>query len=75
MKMNMFYKGFLAVFLLVLVLVLSACRQEGPAERAGRNVDQAVEQTGEPVDRGMEYTGRKIAETGEAIGNRQKTGE
>lgn len=35
---------------LTLPLVLAACEQEGPAEEAGENVDQAVEDTGDAID-------------------------
>lgn len=49
--MKMLSKGFLAVFLLASALGLSACNQEGPAERAGQNGDQAVEQSEDIVNR------------------------
>ncbi len=62
--MNMFSKGFLAVFLLALILGLSACKQEGPAERAGQQVDQAVEQTKEKVDETTDVVGETIEEAG-----------
>jgi hyperosmotically inducible periplasmic protein len=67
MQMNMFSKGFLAVFLLVAVFGLSACKQEGPAERAGKKVDQTVEQTGEKIDEARDAAGKKIEEAKEAI--------
>lgn len=34
--------------------VLAGCEQEGPAERAGENVDEGVERTGEGIDRAGE---------------------
>ncbi|MFO7606727.1 MAG: hypothetical protein R6W72_10545 [Desulfurivibrionaceae bacterium] len=35
---------------LLLVPFLTACDREGPMERAGENVDEAVEETGEAVE-------------------------
>lgn len=60
--MKMYYKGFLSVFLLASILGLSACKQEGPAENAGQNVDQTVEQTGDNVDRTTYQTSQKAEE-------------
>lgn len=35
----------------VMLVVLSGCqKQEGPAERAGKNIDKATEQAGEMVE-------------------------
>jgi hyperosmotically inducible periplasmic protein len=67
MKMNMFSKGFLAVFLLAAVVGLSACKQEGPAERAGKKVDQTVEQTGKKLEEAKDEAGKKMEEAGEAL--------
>lgn len=44
------YRMFQIVGGALLVLSLSACEPEGPAERAGENVDEAVEDTGEAVE-------------------------
>ncbi|MBM9537910.1 hypothetical protein [Desulfobulbus alkaliphilus] len=70
--MNMFSKGFLAVFLLAAVLGLSACKQEGPAERAGKQVDQAVEQTGEKIDEATDAAKKKIEEAKETLDDKTK---
>lgn len=48
---------------------LTACHQEGPAERAGKNVDhagQSVRDTLDPPKGPVESTGRKIDR---ALGN------
>ena len=42
-------KGLLVVALLASFVGLSACKSEGPAEKAGKKLDTAVEQTGEAV--------------------------
>jgi hypothetical protein len=33
------------------VIVLGACKQEGPAERTGREIDEAAEKLGEAVEK------------------------
>jgi predicted small lipoprotein YifL len=38
------------------LLALAACRQEGPAEKAGRKIDQA----GEKASRSIEQAGKDI---------------
>lgn len=53
--MNMSYKGFLAVFLLASVLGLTACKQDGPAEKAGQKADQSVEQADRKIDQAGAY--------------------
>jgi hyperosmotically inducible protein len=49
----------------------SGCADEGPAERAGREVDEAVKEMGEASEGGLERLGREtdeaVKETGEAV--------
>ncbi len=41
----------IALFLAVSTLaILPGCRKEGPVEKAGESVDEAVEETGEALD-------------------------
>lgn len=35
----------------VMLSMLSACQQEGPAERAGKQADQAMEKLGQQVEK------------------------
>jgi len=70
--MNMSYKGFLTVLVLASVLGLSACKQEGPAEKAGQKVDQAVEQAGKKIDQATEQAGKKMEQAGETISDKSK---
>jgi hypothetical protein len=46
----------------LLVLTLGGCKQEGPAERAGKELDEAAEKLGEAVEkRGpLERAGEKM---------------
>lgn len=51
-----------------LLAAVSGCqKQEGPAERAGKQLDQAVEQAGKDVDKAVEKTGEQIEKAAENI--------
>ncbi len=41
----------LAIILSAFIVTLSACEKEGPAERAGKAVDNAVDKTGQQVEK------------------------
>lgn len=44
-----------AIVMSVLLLTLSACqKQEGPAEKAGKSVDQAADKVGQQVEKAGE---------------------
>ena len=51
-----------AILILALVAVTASCQDEGPMERAGRNVDRAVSDTGETVEDSLEEAGEAIEE-------------
>ena len=42
--------GITSLALTVLLLGLSGCKRPGPAERAGRKIDQTVEKAGQQID-------------------------
>jgi len=42
----------------LVVIGLVGCKQDGPAERAGKTIDEAVEKTGEQIDK----AGKKVQE-------------
>ena len=48
--------GITTLALTVLLLGLSGCRRPGPAERAGKKIDQTVEKAGQQVEK----AGQKI---------------
>ena len=51
-----------------LLAVLPGCqKQEGPAERAGKEVDQAVEKAGNEVDKATQKVGEQIEKVGDSI--------
>lgn len=61
----------------LLAINLVACEQQGPAERAGEKVDEAVEETketmeevGEDMQEAAEETGEKVEEMGEKMQKR-----
>ena len=38
----------------IVVIGLVGCKQEGPVERAGKTIDEAVEKTGEQIEKAVE---------------------
>ena len=44
-------RGMKTLILMLAVVALAACRQEGPAEKAGRNLDQAGKDIARSVDK------------------------
>ena len=48
-------RGLIAALVLgVLVAGLSGCKKEGPAERAGKEIDKAAEKAGEKIEKAGE---------------------
>ena len=57
-----------ALMLGALVAGLSGCqKKEGPAERAGKAIDNAAEKTEQQVEKTMEKAGEKMEEAGEKM--------
>lgn len=52
------------------LLLFTACQQEGPAERAGKEVDKKADQAAEAVKEGAE----KVEETAEKAAEKAKEG-
>lgn len=46
----------------LMVVSLAACHKEGPAERAGKSIDQAVEKAGDKIKDATDKTGDKLEE-------------
>ncbi len=51
----------------ILAVSFSACKKEGPAERAGRNIDEAAEKTGKKIDESAAKAGDKLEEAGKKL--------
>jgi peptidoglycan hydrolase CwlO-like protein len=73
------YKRFsLKLCIGLVILILGGCQQEGPAERAGKEIDEATEKLGEvvkekgPVERAGEKIDNAVEDVGEAL---EETGD
>lgn len=55
---------------LLLVAGLAACDRPGPAETAGKKIDQTAEAAGKKIEQTAEAAGRKIEQTAEAAGRK-----
>ena len=49
MKLNKAFS--LAIIMSAFIVTLTACEKEGPAEKAGKAVDNAVDKTGQQVEK------------------------
>jgi hypothetical protein len=65
--MSMSIKAIVVLCSGLILLSFSACKKEGPAERAGRNIDEAVEKAGKQIDRSAGKAAEKIEETGKKL--------
>ena len=66
MKMNRLMGS--AVAMSALVLALSACqKQEGPAEKAGKEIDQASEKAAEQLKEATDKLGQELEKAGEKM--------
>jgi hypothetical protein len=50
-----------------LMLVSSACHEEGPAEKAGKKLDETMENTGDAMKNAGESMGEKLEDAGEKM--------
>jgi hypothetical protein len=57
-----------AIVISVLIAALAACQKEqGPAEKAGKAIDNATEKAGKAVDNAADKAGQQIEKVGEDI--------
>ena len=67
-------KPALIMIMVALGMTVIGCESsEGPAERAGKQIDQAAEKAGDSIDEAVEKAGETIEETGDEI--REKTSD
>ena len=57
----------LALALGALVAGTSGCKKEGPAERAGRQIDESAQKAGQQIDKSAEKAGRQLEKTGDNV--------
>ncbi|UYG08099.1 hypothetical protein [Halomonas sp. M4R1S46] len=67
MKLQLLRTFALSLLIGMMSLGLAACEDEGPAEQAGENVDEAMDETGENVDEAMDEAGESVEEMGENV--------
>jgi hyperosmotically inducible periplasmic protein len=65
--MNLNVKSCLIVVVLVSVVGLAACKQEGPAEKAGQKFDQVIEQAGKKMEQAGDAFNEKSKKAGEYV--------
>jgi hyperosmotically inducible protein len=65
--MNKFKKIIVLAAILSIAVAFAACDQEGPAEKAGKKIDNAVEKAGEKIDEATEAAGDKLEEAGDKL--------
>jgi len=69
-------KGFSrALYTGLVVLALAGCKQEGPAERAGKQIDEAVDdltQPKGPAERAGEKLDKAVDDAGKALEDAEK---
>lgn len=57
----------IAALVIVPALLLAACENEGPAERAGKKIDQAASDVKDAADDAAETVGEKVEEAGDEV--------
>ena len=65
--MSKFKKALLLFCCGTIILSFSACKKEGAAERAGRNVDESAEKAGKKMDDATRKAGDKLEDAGKKI--------
>jgi hyperosmotically inducible protein len=60
--MKVFYLTKYGILVVAALLALSGCEQEGPAEQAGENIDEAVEEVQEEAQDAGEQAMDKVEE-------------
>jgi ABC-type glycerol-3-phosphate transport system substrate-binding protein len=60
-------KTSLLLVLLTLALGLAACSQDGPAENAGEEIDNAAENFGDAMEDATDDAGNSLEEAGDAV--------
>jgi hyperosmotically inducible protein len=63
----------LVTLLLSAVIGLTGCKEEGPAEKAGKQLDQAVEKSNERMEVVSDQIKKNVEDTDEAIGHKSES--
>jgi len=65
--MSIVKNSILVFFSCMIIVSFTACKKEGPAERAGKKIDETVEKAGDTIKESAEKAGDKIEEAGEKV--------
>ena len=65
--MSILRRAIIVVCSSLLVVSFTACKKEGPAERAGKKIDETVEKTEKKIKDTAEKAGDKIEEAGKKV--------
>lgn len=60
-------KVFVVICIGLVMVSFSACKKEGPAERAGRNIDESLGKAGKQIDKSADKAAEKIEEAGKKL--------
>jgi sRNA-binding protein len=72
--MSLLKKSMLLIFICFNIVIFGACRggEEGPAERAGKQIDQAVEKAGQKVEEAKKKVSEEAAEAQKKLGEKME---
>jgi len=65
--MSILKKSILVLFSCMIIVSFTSCKKEGPAERAGKKIDETVEKAGEKLKESVDKAGDKIEEAGDKV--------
>ena len=65
--MSILKNSILIFFSCIIIVSFTACTKEGPAERAGKRIDETVEKSGEKIKESAGKAGDKIEEAGKQV--------
>jgi hypothetical protein len=51
----------------MMIVAFTGCKKEGPAERAGRNIDETVDKAGKTIKESAGKAGEKVEEAGRKV--------
>ncbi|MGB1111438.1 MAG: hypothetical protein ACPG4N_13840 [Gammaproteobacteria bacterium] len=57
----------LVILTFISALMLGACESEGPAEKAGKQIDNAISETGSALEEAADSAGEKLEEAGDEV--------
>ena len=62
-----FNKIIIATFALLFAVAFTACSEKGPAEKAGEEIDNAVENAGDAIENATDEAGDTLEQAGDKI--------